>query len=126
MVFEEIRRLRFPRIGLPRCLGARSVHGSVIVSARGRRRALLHGEKQDSDGNYSSSYVCCKRLAKIPAKKRINVTGGKREKTRERERVACLFSCRITVAEIITRCSLSSVEECSKSLLLAIRVESPR
>ncbi|KYM89714.1 hypothetical protein ALC53_02026 [Atta colombica] len=32
-----------------------SVHGSVIVSARGRRRALLHGEKQDSDGNYSSS-----------------------------------------------------------------------
>lgn len=52
--------------------------------ARRRRRAL--GEKQDSDGNYSSSGVCCKRLAKISAKKRINVTGGKRKRERERNR----------------------------------------
>lgn len=66
---------------------------------RGKRHrvcswAAPSGEEQDSDGNYSSSGVCCERLAKISAKKRINVTGrerggeGGRESEKEREWLA--------------------------------------
>lgn len=117
----------FPRIGLPRASAS---------SQRARKRhrvcswggAGLFGEKQDSDGNYSSSGVCCERLAKIPAKKRINVTGGgEREGEGEGGRGACLFSCRITVAEIISRCSLGSAGRALEiAAPLAIRAESPR
>lgn len=44
-----------PRIFRDVCELAVSLRGSVIVSARMRRRAL--GEKRNSDGNYSSSEV---------------------------------------------------------------------
>lgn len=96
-----------PRIGLPRRLRARS------LAARKRHR-VCSDAAPDSRGKAGQRRkllvfggICCERLAKIPAKKRINVTGREKDGERDREkRAACLFSCRITVAEIISRCSL--------------------
>lgn len=73
-----------------RCLPRRLL--GLANETRKRRRvrsrpetapSLARQPSRDSDGNYSSSGICCELPAKIAAKKRINVTGEEKESEQE-------------------------------------------